>query len=282
MCISALALAGLETLVPKSVQGWKSGGGDGDYGRKNLYDYIDGEAEVYLAYAFRQAFSRGFVQAGKPAITVDVFDMGKPADAYGIFSFEREDGDAGIGTDSEYSSGFLRFWKGRHFVSILADQETPESKSAVMELGSAIASNIKEVGERPKIVNLVPEPGLILTSVRYLHQKPSFDYHYYLWDKNILNLSAKTEVILAKYQDGSRLLMVQYPKAFEAQAAFKALKGSTKKLTASEVRGAILLAVFEGPSKESAASLIKQVRNPDPQIRNPKSEIRNPKGEVGK
>ena len=260
MCISALALAGLETLVPKSVQGWKSGGGDGDYGRKNLYDYIDGEAEVYLAYAFRQAFSRGFVQAGKPAITVDVFDMGKPADAYGIFSFERESGDVGIGTDSEYSSGLLRFWKGNYFVSILADQETPESKSAVMELGSAIASNIKEDGERPKIVSLLPEQGLNKISIRYLHEKPSFDYQYYLWDKNILNLSARTEVVLARYQNGSRLMLVQYPQASQAQAASKALKGSIKKLTASELRGPILLAVFEDPSRQSAVSLIKAVK----------------------
>ena len=257
---TSIAFAGIETLVPKSIDGWKSEGGDGTYNRKDLYDYIDGEAEVYLAYAFREAFTRGFVQEGQPAITVDLFDMGTPSDAYGIFSFERESGDVGIGTDSEYSSGLLRFWKGSYFVSILADQETPESKSAVMSLGSAIASNFKEAGERPKIIGLLPEQGLNKISIRYLHVKPSFDYQYYLWDKNILNLSPKTEVVLAKYQDGSRLMLVRYPRAADAQAALKALKGSTKKLTAFEVRGTILLAVFEGPSKEAALSLLKSVK----------------------
>jgi hypothetical protein len=259
-CISSKGNAAMNTLVPKSIAGWKSEGGDGTYNRKNLYDYIDGEAEVYLAYAFREAFTRGFVQEGRPAITVDLFDMGSSSDAYGIFSFERESGDVDIGTDSEYSSGLLRFWKGNYFVSSLADQETPESTSAVMSLGSAIASSIKEAGERPKIIGLLPEQGLNKISIRYLHVKPSFDYQYYLWDKNILNLSPKTEVVLAKYQDGSRLMLVRYPQASQAQAASKALKGSTPKLTASELRGALLIAVFEGPSKEMALSLIKSVK----------------------
>ena len=257
---TSIAFAAMNTLVPKSIDGWKSEGGDGTYNRKDLYDYIDGEAEVYLAYAFREAFTRGFVQEGQPAITVDLFDMGTPSDAYGIFSFERESGDVGIGTDSEYSSGLLRFWKGNYFVSILADQETPESKSAVMSLGSAIASNIKEAGERPKIIGLLPEQGLNKISIRYLHVKASLDYQYYLWDKNILNLSPKTEVVLAKYQDGSRLMLVRYPQASQAQAAFKALKGSTKKLMASELRGPMLIAVFEGPSREAALSLLKSVK----------------------
>lgn len=265
LCLSligaaASAFAGMEILVPKSIDGWTSGGGDGTYNRKNLFDYIDGEAEVYLAYAFREAFTRGFVQEGRSTITVDMFDMGNPSDAYGIFSFERESGDVGMGTDSEYSAGLLRFWKGSYFVSILADSETPESKAAVMNLGTAIASNIKEVGVRPAIISLLPEQGLNKISIRYLHTKPSFDYQYYLWDKNILNFSAKTEVVLAKYQNGSRLMLVRYPQASQALTASKALKGSTKKLMASEVRGTLLLAVFEGPSKTSAASLIKQVK----------------------
>ena len=258
--ITAAAFAGMETQVPKSVDGWKSGAGDASYDRKTLYDYIDGEAEVYLAYAFRQAFTRGFVQEGRPAITIDLFDMGSSSDAYGIFSFERESGDVGIGTDSEYSSGLLRFWKGNYFVSILADSETPESKAAVMDLGSTIASNVKEEGVRPAIIGFLPEQGLNKINIRYLHEKSGLDYQYYLWDKNVLNLSARTEVVLARCENGSRLMLVRYPKATEAQAAFKALKGSTKKLMASEVRGPILLAVFEGPSKASAASLIKQVK----------------------
>lgn len=257
---ASTALAGMETLVPKSIGGWTSAGGDGTYDRRTLYDYIDGEAEVYLAYAFRQAFTRGFAQAGRPAITVDLFDMGSSADAYGIFSFERESGDVGIGTDSEYSSGFLRFWKGNYFVSILADTETPESKAAVTELGSAIASNIKEEGVRPKIVSYLPEQDLLKNSIRYFHEKSGLDYQYYLWDKNILNLSSKTEVVLGRYKNGARLMLVRYPQPSQAQAASKSLKGSTKKLMASELRGTILLAVFEGPSKESAISLIKAVK----------------------
>ncbi|MCX6374676.1 MAG: hypothetical protein NTU88_01320, partial [Armatimonadetes bacterium] len=136
-------------LVPREMLGWKTDGKDGLYDRNTLFQYIDGGAEVYLAYDFRQEFARRFVKPGQPAITVDVFDMGSSEDAYGIFTFERESGNVGIGQDSEYAAGFLRFWKVQYFVSILADKETPSTRKAVMALGKAIASRIKSAGERP-------------------------------------------------------------------------------------------------------------------------------------
>ncbi len=272
-------------LLPVEISGWKVDGKDGAYDRANLYDYIDGGAEVYLAYGYKEAFARRYAKSGQPGITADVFDMGSAHDAYGIFTFEREGKSVGVGQDSEYAAGFLRFWKGRYFVSILADKETPEVKEAVMALGKAIAERIEEPGERPAMLKLLPEANIVAASTRFFHQKSGLDYHYFVAEKNVLNLGAKTNVVLAQFKTPSRakagnvpkaqLALVQYPSAKEAAQACEsfrkammpgakgdgAVQAESKKWTLARAKGVYVAVVFEAPDPVYAGALIDAVMN---------------------
>jgi hypothetical protein len=58
------------------------------YKPDTLYQYIDGGADVYLLYDFQVLLHQDF-KAGAADITADVYDMGKPEDAFGIYSAER-------------------------------------------------------------------------------------------------------------------------------------------------------------------------------------------------
>jgi hypothetical protein len=265
----------MKDLVPAQIDGWKSDGKDGIYDRKTLYDYIDGSAEVYLAFDFRQAFARRFVKQGQPGITLDFFDMGSSQDAYGIFTFEREGKSIGIGQDSEYASGFLRFWKGRYFVSILADRETTVVRKAVMDLGKAIAKSIPDEGKRPEILSLLPRKDLIETSIRFFHQASGLNYHYFIADKNVLNLSRETDVLLARYKEGqckTQLIVIRYPDVQSAQSALESFRKSVipdakngavrlenGKWAVSGERGRILAIVFDGLTEETARLLVDEV-----------------------
>ena len=266
----------MKILIPAEVNGWKAVGADGVYDRKNLFDYIDGGAEVYLAYGFRQALTRRFEKRGQPAIVVDVFDMGSSEDAYGIFSFERESACVGIGQDSEYAAGLLRFWKGRFFICVLAERETSAAKRAVMALGKLIAQGIKSPGARPVILAMLPTRNLIATSVRYFHKKSGLDYHYFLADKNILELGERTEALLAEYRTGTtktRLLLVRYPDPEKASAAFDGfvaaympeargtgiVRTEDGKWTAAKREGPLVVATFGAPTKAQAEILDRAV-----------------------
>ena len=262
----------LRDLVPTSVSGWKTDGKDGLYDRKTLFQYIDGSAEVYLAYDFRQAFARKLVKPGQPAITVDAFDMGSSEDAYGIFTFERESGDVGIGQDSEYAAGLLRFWKGQYFFSILADKETLSTRKAVMALGKAIASRIKSTGSRPKMLAYLPKENLIHNDTRFFHRKSGLDYQFYISDQNVLALDANSDVLLARYKLGDaklRLILVQYP---TEESAKRALDSFVKAIVpdsrdgvyrlekgtwiAAKSSGRFVAVVFDAPTDEQATSLL--------------------------
>ena len=111
---------------PSASEGWKWDGKDEVYESRAIFNYIDGAGELYLAYNFKNLIVRQFEKTGFPHITAELYDMGSANDAYGIFSFERQDEDAGIGQGSEFGGGLLRFWKGKFFVSVYADGEGPE------------------------------------------------------------------------------------------------------------------------------------------------------------
>ena len=246
-CLSGCAIPRNGTdpagFVPREVLGWTDGGGGKVYDRRTIFDYIDGAGEVYLQYAFRSVFVREFSREGSPAISAQVFDMGTPADAFGIFSLEREDADAGIGRDSEYSGGLLRFWKNRFFVCVSAEAETTGTRDAVLAFGRAIEAAIPEAGDRPALLRALPPENLVATTIRYFHGPHGLASHYPVPGMNALSLSAETEALLASYRletGTSRLLLVRYPDAGRAEAALRAFAGAcTPPLGPDSTRGVL-------------------------------------------
>ena len=74
----------LRQLVPQAVNGWRAQAGGQVYDRTTLFDYIDGGAELYLAYSFREMLACRFHREGHPDIVVDLFDMDSSEDAFGV------------------------------------------------------------------------------------------------------------------------------------------------------------------------------------------------------
>ena len=176
--------------------------------------------------------------------------------------------------------GLLRFWKNRIFVRLMVEKETEKTKKVLMVLGKYIASAIQQEGKKPRLVEALPIEGLIKDSIHYFHKNVLLNIHYYLADSNILNLSGKTEVVLARYQmDGQkiRLLVVRYQKPNEANEVYKQfsrlylpekpiarLPVRIEKVENSEFIGVrwmerFIILVFEGKDKETIGRFIEAV-----------------------
>ena len=68
--------------------GWTAVDQEYRYGRDNLWEYINGAAEMFLTYGFRELVVADFEQ-GDGGLTVSLYDMGSPLDAFGIFEAEK-------------------------------------------------------------------------------------------------------------------------------------------------------------------------------------------------
>ena len=233
-CACAVAAVGeedmpLSDLVPAEIGGWRTDDADGLFDGEEIFRYMDGAGEVYMSYGFRRLFVRQFLAegggGGEEPVTVELFDMGTPSEAFGVFTRGREGeggADAGIGQGSEYRSGYLIFWKGSYFATVYALEETPASREAVFALARAIADAVAEEGPLPELVGLLPGEGIVERSVRFFHLYTCLNFHYFVADENILGLDLDTDAALAEYGEGEgryTLLLIRYPDAERARGA---------------------------------------------------------------
>lgn len=270
-----IALPSERPVLPDEILGWKWDGKEETYDRKTIFDYIDGTGEVYLAYNFHRVFVRRYEKPNQPRITVDLFDMGSPEDAFGVWSFERDGKPVGIGQDSDYAVGMLRFWKGRYFVAVWAEKETPETREAVLALGRKIAEAIPELGQRPELLRYLPQKGLDKDRIVFFRHMLILNRHYFIADRDILNLSPKAEGVLANYRTGKdtmRLIVIRYPTekdAVKAQETFGRAylrEGQTKGLVRTENRkwvavkriGRVLAIVLDSPTQKQALQILSE------------------------
>lgn len=265
-----------EISLPSEAGGWKWDEKEKIYNPRTIFDYIDGAGELYRSFNFQTLIVRRFIRAGQPSIFAELYDMGSSKDAYGVFSFERQDEDAGVGQGSEYGGGLLRFWKGKYFVSVYPEEELAEAKSTILHLGQAIASSIKSSGPAPQLLTYLPgaQVGLMEKSIRYFHNHVCLNQRFFVANENILHLGKKTEGVIAQYlrgQSKSHLLIIRYPTGKQAEAAFESfrknympeakgkgvLQTEDRKWTAVRLQRKLVIVVFGAPSEADAGELMK-------------------------
>jgi hypothetical protein len=204
---------GLFQDLPSRVGKWKAHDKDEFYNRDTLYQYINGGAELYLAFDFQQVFVRRYIGPDNAEIMLDIYDMGSADDAFGIFSVEREDAEIGIGQESEYGGGLLRFWKDRFFVSIITTGDEQNSKPTMIKLAQAVDGIVDTKGLKPALLKVLPREALDETSLRFFHTAAILNRQYFLAENNILKLDKHSDCVLAKYKgndNSAYVLLVQY------------------------------------------------------------------------
>ena len=72
-----------------SVTGWKQVGEIQSFDPNTLYEYINGGADLYLAYDFQELKVAEYQNDKKAAVTVEVYRHRTPTQAFGIYSQER-------------------------------------------------------------------------------------------------------------------------------------------------------------------------------------------------
>ena len=240
------------------------------YNRETIFDYIDGAGEVYNSYAFREVATGLYGKAGEPLITVELFDMGTPDDAYGVFSYGREQEEPGIGGGYELRGSVLSFWQNRYYVCVTVEESDASTGELLLGAAREVSQRLPDATPRPALVDMLPQNSLIPYSDRYGHRQQTLNYHYYLARENVLHLDSTTNLVLARYQPApALLLLVEYrdeASTSDAANSFRQtiMSGATDvepralangKFASCEQIERYLIVVLEAPSIEAAQSL---------------------------
>jgi hypothetical protein len=226
----------LHTLLPEKVNDWKASK-DLQFTPESLYDYINGGAELYISYNFKNVLSRTYKNSNDEEIQVEIFDMQKPENAYGVFSQQREEETNKFGQGSQVVLGSIIFWKDNYFVSMMNHNETPQVKQGMLSIASAIDDNILQTGQKPEIIDYLSEQDLDASSIRFFKHYIWLNSYYYIADSNYFNIDEHVDAVLAKYNLGNPrpiALIIEYPGNKEAQVAWENVLQEIKALKKTE------------------------------------------------
>ncbi len=278
--VSGETVKDIASLIPTSVREWKASGPDAIYDRKTLYDYMDGGAEVFLAFDFRRLLSRKFGNTAQDEIILDIYEMGSPAEAYGLFSIDRQNEPASVGQEASFGFGLLRYWQGRYFISIMTTGDDKKADAAILDLGKTVALKLGPAGPLPDLLQTLPSAGLMAGRTSYFHSSFHLNNRFFVASDNILALGSGTDAVFAEYGEGGRptgnLLVVGYPDAQAAgaaEASFRkaflpeaggpaAVMTENHKWVQTRLGSRFLAAVFDAPSREDAEKLLAAIRFP--------------------
>jgi hypothetical protein len=244
-----------------------------NYTGKELYDYINGGAELYLSYGLVSMTGCKYNSENLPQITVEIYEMTNSKNAYGVYTQSRDKEEQDYGQGSQSFPDFILFWKNNYFVAINTQEVVPESEKAIHYLAKLIENSIPETGDKPSIINVLPEENLVPAGYLYFHHYIWLNAYLFIADYNIVNIAENTDAVLAKYGEAdarSYLLVTEYPDADKAQEACEQLRNKyAPELNADNPfvrlednswftvwkKGNKLGAIFNSPSRETIEKL---------------------------
>jgi hypothetical protein len=173
-CASGIYPARGCPLLPHSpeIPGWQMTDKPYLYSPEDLYKYINGQAESFLAYGFVKLKGANYSpeSGGAETITVDVYDMGEKLNAFGMFQSKRgrESSSLEIGAASYGTNGHLAFYKGRRYVEILSFVKDEQWKEQHIVIAKKVAEKMKGDALPPHELSYLPESGKVEGSERYV------------------------------------------------------------------------------------------------------------------
>jgi hypothetical protein len=166
----ALALD-LNAYVPsgRDLRGWAPSGEPQHYVGEDLYTYIDGGAEIYQEYGFKQVLAQDYKNAAGKSLTLEIYEMKNPEAAYGAFTFKASGkGHAiAIGQAAELDDYYLNVWKGPIVFTVIGFDESAESLAGIQAVAKAADAKIPAAGARPALMGRFPEDWARAPHIKY-------------------------------------------------------------------------------------------------------------------
>ncbi|MEE9583907.1 MAG: DUF6599 family protein, partial [Candidatus Brocadiales bacterium] len=200
-------------------------------GENGLYEYIDGGADPYLSYSYRQVTVALYGDGEGREMLVELWAFDKSDDAFGAYTFDRSGNRYHLGDEATTFENYVWVWKGRHYIRFEPSGDDV-GLDEVVHTAEAILDGLPH-GEslRPALLNYLPDQGLLEGNTKFFHNRIILDNIYIsdeVIEENVFGLGEETEVVVAEYMleedlPAMKLMLVKYPEAESARTAWKGL-----------------------------------------------------------
>ncbi len=219
-----LTSTSIEDFLPSDseVYPWTIGEPLKVFGSRDLFELINGGADLFFEYGFKQVGSQKYIN-GKKSISVEIYEMNDSTSAFGIFSQNRDyrypllD----IGSNAVQLDYNVSFWKNRFYVVVLSNDDDSNTKKNLIQFSKIISNKISGKSEKPTILKKLPQKGLIDGSDGYFKGLYGQNGKIFLTQKNLLEVGLSgVEGAFASYitnDDKANLLLVVYSEPNQAK-----------------------------------------------------------------
>ncbi len=204
--VSGSLLLAAEDLFPE-IRGWKLSVDNVIYTSDNLWELIDGAAELYLAYDFQDLHLATYSGPKGREVRVELYRHSTPKDTYGIYTAERMPDYSFIemGVQGYTGPGILHFFTGHYYIKVLSAGSADVDEATLKDIAGRVSSGLGQPGSWPAEVGLFPSAGKAFMSDAY-------------FASNFMGYSFFHSAYTARYEAGGGFtLFIMHGKAGEAE-----------------------------------------------------------------
>lgn len=210
--------------------GWAAAGALRTFTGQDLFNQIDGGAELFLEFGFvrlrLQAYARD-----KSELTLGAYEMENAAAALGVYLMKmgRETPFPEIAARNSGEEAQVTIVKGRYFVQVDNLGDVPASKAEAAALANAFLAGVA-AESAPTPLDVLPAEGRVAGTERLIRGPYGLQPYFTFGEGDILSLGGRTFGALAGYRTAAgaeyNRLIVPYPDDAAAAAALAHLKAN--------------------------------------------------------
>lgn len=208
-------------LLPKSneLKGWTYKSEPRIFANNQLWEYIDGGADVYIDYGFQKVATVELENA-KRNIVVDLYDMKSMEGAFGMYARERARTYhfISIGAGGYHEGVALNFYQSNYYVKLTAFTDDQPCQAALLKLAQLLSQKIGANKKAPSSLALFPEKN-----------KMKFTENYDA--KSFLDRSELRESYSVKYKIDGKEFTLFFCKAQSTSTALSRFNGLQSMVT---------------------------------------------------
>jgi hypothetical protein len=210
--IPAAAKNELRRLLPELAAIGAQPVGEPKFYSTDLFEYIDGGADVYLDYGLVAVLHQEYKSKGAD-LTVDIYNMGSAENAFGIYAAESapDYNFLPIGAEGYGTNEILNFLDGPYYVKLSAFSTTEKTGALLERAAQAVAGRVGPRAPMPGFLTLFPPEKLAAHTARYVKKAP-------------LGHECLAPAVMANYAWGEKPTSLVISKAADAAGAAKKLE----------------------------------------------------------
>ena len=187
----------LRSLAQIAPAGWRLMKPVRFFNHENLWEQIDGRADFFLSYNMVRMTFAAYADSSDAGrfITISIYDMGNPTNAFGVSSAERQEEihPVNLGREAYRFGANLFIWKGKYYVRMITSKDSPELQEINLTMAEKLMGSLDDSGGPLRGLEILPQEDRVPGSEQYFR-------------KDAMGLDFMNDTYMARYRKKGLLI----------------------------------------------------------------------------